>query len=355
MEYLFLFGIPAIVIICTAIIFKKTISKKEMAIQLVLALVVAVASMSLSYHSQIADHEIWSGYVTGKERNEVSCEHSYKCNCYDSCSTDSKGNRSCVEVCQTCYEHNYDVDWDVYSTVGSYTINRVDRQGLSKPSRWAEVKNDDPVMRKKHYKNYIKGAKNSLYNKKDIDLGRYKKYVPKYPSNIHDYYKLNKTILVNKFTMMERQSFNNELVKINSRIGAKKQVNMIVIFVRELSQDFIYAIEKDWIGGKKNDAILVIGSNDNKTIAWTRVLALTKSTRFQVELEQAINAYGKIDKGLLPIFKDNVVKNFERKPMKDFEYLKSSIKPTSKQLTISLIICLLLSIIGSVIMHKQEI
>ena len=49
-----------------------------------------------------------------------------------------------VEQRLTKPEHDYDIDWDVKTTLGTFTISRIDRQGLSEPARWTSVKVGDP-------------------------------------------------------------------------------------------------------------------------------------------------------------------------------------------------------------------
>jgi hypothetical protein len=157
--------------------------------------------------SNTRDVEVWNGQVTGKYSEKVSCSHSYSCNCYRSCSGSGK-NRSCSTICQTCYEHSYDVSWRVESNIGTYTISRIDRRGLSKPPRWDRVKIGEPVSDTHTYTNYIKGSPDSLFHKKKL-LKKYQKDLPKYQSKVYDYYRLNR--LVNLGVNVDNNLFNKEI------------------------------------------------------------------------------------------------------------------------------------------------
>src|SRR4051812_22989724 len=74
---------------------------------------VAGAILAFSIFGQTMDEEVWNGHVTSKEQVRVSCSHSYSCNCRQSCTSSGKGGQSCTTVCDTCYEHSNDYDWDL--------------------------------------------------------------------------------------------------------------------------------------------------------------------------------------------------------------------------------------------------
>lgn len=141
-----LFLIPVVIAILFVIYHRKTHEPMETLKITAILTVGSVALQSLLYVTltlgKAADVELLNGYVTGKERDVVSCSHSYECMCYytESCSG-SGTSRSCTRTrhCSTCYEHSYDVDWDVHTTVGNLTIDRIDRQGLDQPPRWTAV------------------------------------------------------------------------------------------------------------------------------------------------------------------------------------------------------------------------
>src|SRR5690606_6237555 len=128
-----------------------------------------------------------------------------------------------------------------------------------------------------------------------------------------------------------------------------------VIFAEGLPREYFYAIQEDWLGGKKNDIVIVIGVKNNKP-EWSEVMAWSKNELFQVSLEEDIESLESISSyNLLNIIKENIMNHFERKPMKDFEYLKSSITPSGLQWTISLIIGFLISIGMSIFFHVNEV
>lgn len=161
MEY-FIFGFNLLWPLLMQFFFAKTIATGEMFATIGLVLVLGFSSWAIGNHLDKLDTEIISGQVEGKKQVKVSCSHSYKCHCYTTCSGGK--TRTCTQHCSTCYDHPYDFDWDVYTTIGEFEINRVDRQGTTEPPRWTQIKVADPVAREHSYVNYIKVAPDSLFN-----------------------------------------------------------------------------------------------------------------------------------------------------------------------------------------------
>src|SRR5262249_53258019 len=151
----------------------------------------------IAYWQRTADTEIWDGQVTNKSSERVSCSHSYDCNCYYTTECSGTGNnRSCSEVrhCSTCYEHSYDVDWNVYASTGeSLSIDRVDRQGLNMPARWGAAYIGEPYSSQHSFTNYILANPNSVLLGQKGDLQKFGKLIPQYPT-VYDYYRVQHAI-----------------------------------------------------------------------------------------------------------------------------------------------------------------
>ena len=124
-------------------------------VTIIVSLVAAGIVYAVGYSNKITDQEIYNGEVTGKEKTRVSCEHSYSCNCRESCSG-SGSTRSCSTTCDTCYEHSYDVDWRVKTSVHEFNIQRINRQGTQEPPRWTKVTVGQPTAFVYKFTNYIR-------------------------------------------------------------------------------------------------------------------------------------------------------------------------------------------------------
>ncbi len=123
--FYFILAVPVLWALFMRLKFKATITWLEMGAQiLVVSIVLGIVWMAGSW-SQTHDTEIWNGQVTKKTRDHGHYVRSYDCNCYQSCSG-SGDTRSCHQVCQTCYEDHYTVDWFLISTIGKIRLKYSD-------------------------------------------------------------------------------------------------------------------------------------------------------------------------------------------------------------------------------------
>lgn len=358
MAFLLLFIIPFVVAFATFLLGKHRVTLGEFGAHAFASIVVAGVSCAIIYHSNVADTETWNGSVTGKASVRVSCSHSYCCQWCQRCSGSGK-NRSCHSYCcRTCYDHPYDVDWDVRTTIGTININRIDRQGVNEPPRWTRVFTGEPVSRSKGYTNYIKAAPDSLFRDQGL-IEKYQAKLPEYPGDIYDYYRIDRLVSVG-VKVHEAKRWNEFLSEVNARVGAPKQANIIVVMTTE-DEKFYYALRQHWLGGKKNDIVVVMGVDptgrpQHPKIEWARVMSWAQDDIFHVKLrDDLLNIAGFAEpERVLPIVELNVVEYFRRKPMADFEYLESSITPTVTQLVIALLINTLVSIGIAIFVVKND-
>ena len=315
---------------------------KQLCVQFVAQLAVAALAAGITSCANLHDVEVLNGRVTGKQREEVSCSHSYQCHCHDVCSGSGK-DRSCHEECDTCYEHSYDVDWDVATTVGGYSIDRVDRQGLRQPQRWTNVSVGEPVTREHGYDSYIKAAPGTLFRYQG-QLERYAATVPKYPQRVYDYWHDDRLVTVG-IAVEEPRAWNADLQELNAELGAPKQANIIVVIAKDVSEDWFYALDQAWVGGKKNDVVLVVSVDGGMAPQWANVMAWTTNELFKVRLRDDVMAAGAVTRaGTIGILRQDVSQLFVRKPMHDFEYLKSEIVPTPTEWIVSTIVALVVAL-----------
>lgn len=290
------------------------------------SLVIAAFTLSVGMFAETADTEILNGKVTGKERDQVSCSHSYDCNCkqVQSC-TGSGSTRSCStsQQCDTCYEHSNDYDWDVHTTLGTKNISRIDRQGVVEPPRWTSVKTNDPVAVTHTFINYVKAAKNNVLNRQGTKISY---ALPTYPVGVYDYYNIDRAVSVDN-AMPDLNVWSREISKSLIDLGPAKQVNVVIVFTKN-PQDYSEQLNAAWQSGKKNDVVVVIGTKDGTTAEWVDVLSWTKREDFKVELRDSIKAQKLTPVGTVQVIASSINKNFERRHMAEFEYLKYDIEPS---------------------------
>lgn len=329
MIYLINFLVATVILIGAIIIFKQDITLKEAGVQFFAQLIIVGIVGYFSQLNDLDDVEILNSVVTSKTKDKVSCSHTYPCNCRPVCRSSGKST-SCSTVCSICHEHSYDIDWNVRNEIGSvFTINRIDRRGLDEPPRWTSVQMGEPTAETHHYQNYIKADPNSLF-KKEMDEQQLKKF-PIYPSNIYDYYKLNRVIQDKNYV-----NWNKELSELNSRIGKSKQANLIIILSSKNS-NYADDLEVAWTGAKKNDIVLLLGT-DGQSINWSRVVGIGVNEELKVFLRNEVVTYGKLDMGILPVIEKLILDKFKRIPVSKFEYLKENYKPSKTAWIISLLI-----------------
>jgi len=348
-----LFIIP-IVIAVFSFIFLKGITLKEFLIQLavqvcVFGIVVGIISCHNLYYT-----EILNGQVVKKTRERVSCRHSYQCHCYTTCSGSGK-NQSCTKHCQTCYDHRYDIDWNIYdSTDHVFNIDTEDRQGLIEPKKWTKAAVGDPTARTHQYKNYIKASSATLFQKTGL-VEKFKKVLPDYPSNVYNYYELNRIITIG-YTLKDSDRWNRQLSFTNGLVGAHKQCNTILVITKNQPREYKGALEQHWLGANKNDIVLIVNIDDEENIDWVDIIALTKTSLFQHELIDSIVVIKKLDiRKILDQLQYNIVENYKRKRMRDFEYLQSTIVPTQLQFIISLIISISIAVGLTIFFEIQDV
>lgn len=115
MVFLVLLLLPLLIAAAGYFLSKGSVTRKELAVQVGVQAVVAIVSAVIVHYASVGDTEFWNGVVSRKASEDVPCTHSYQCNC--------RRDKNGRESCDTCYEHSYDVDWDVYTSNGDPVIN----------------------------------------------------------------------------------------------------------------------------------------------------------------------------------------------------------------------------------------
>lgn len=268
------------------------------------------------------DKELWNGRVADKKQEWTSCEHSYQCNPHP-CGKDGKD--TCYE---TCYEHFRDYDWNLYTTNHEkIEIARIDRQGSDEPSRFTKAKFGDPTAVSHSYKNYIKGNPWSILRRQGL-AEKFKGLIPEYPIDVYDYHYVNRFLSV-KVPVKDITKWNNDLMQLNADLGKKKQVNVILLAVNTSDSGYIHALEEAWLGGKKNDIVIIFGITEYPKIDWVRVVSWTSVEDLKIALRDNIQTIGNLEKRteIITEIRRLVEEKFVRRKMADFEYLAAGISP----------------------------
>lgn len=353
MSLILLLIFPLIWPFVSKMIWPRDITWGEIGAQIAVVSLLVFGTYELGKIGQTADTEIYNGQITGKQRQNGEYTESYSCHCHEECSGSGK-NRSCSEECETCYREHYTVHWWLESTIGVYDVDSADWlspavYALPDPTLYKEAQAGQACSKEENYTNYVKAVPNSLFGAMSkLTQDQYAHEIPAYPE-VFNLYHIDRIINVGSHVNASILSkFNEQLNDANKTLGPKKQANIIVIATSITNDMYRYAVENAWLGGKKNDIVIFIGSKDGKKIDWVDVMtwAMNKGNGlFHATLQDDITKIGVIDPDqLVPTIAGDVDKYYTRPHMKDFKYLKSEIKPP----TWVLIFALILGIVGSI-------
>lgn len=330
-------------------LFPHTITIKEGLIVLTVQTIVIGTIVFGSLYGQGSDTQILNGQVLSKQREVVSCEHSYSCNCRQSCSGSGK-SRSCSTVCDTCYEHSYDVDWAVRSDVGSVTINRIDRQGLDEPPRWSSVYVGQPFSTESSYYNYIKASPFSIFNKTALDE---KVEVPEY-IGVHDYYKINRVVnFGSAFT--DTKALNDLLNESLKNLGPKYKVNVVVVLHKK-GDSFAETLKAKHLGGKINDVYVVIDIDKGGVFNNVAVFSWSKSDMVNIAIRDGLLDIGKFDAVKMnDVIAEAIKANYKHRSIEEFKYLEDEVEVPKWAIWLTMVFGILFPFVGALIAHKYEI
>lgn len=310
-------------------LFPHRISWGEIALNVLAVAVLIIIAYQTGKYAKALDVEVWNGAVLSKQMDEVPCSHSYSCPpCTETCSG-SGSSRSCYSTCSTCYEHNEDYDWELTTSIGDILIDRVDQQGVTEPPRFSVAQIGDPVAQTHRYMNLIKAAPQSLFNtltEKTLREG-FPQANLQYPSQVYDYHYVNR-VLTQGVQIDNLGEWNKALANSLRTLGVKREVNLIVVFTNSNDPQFANALRSYWLGGKKNDVVVVMGTPSYPSIQWVRVFSWSDDEVFKVQLRDALLALKTAEhESVFKLTTHYIDDSFKRKNMNDFAYLENEIDP----------------------------
>ena len=293
-----------------------------------------------------SDIEIWNGKITSKDRIHDHHLESYECNCRTTTSGSGQDART-TTTCDTCYTDHYTVAWVCNSTLGPYEIDKKDWTSravyaLPNPARWSSINIGDPAAKRHRYTNYVQAVPESLFKSSPEKLKlQFASLTPAYPDSVYDFYKINR-VLAPGHSVPDLADWNNDISMMLRDLGPSKQVNVIVVIAKSDNSNYEFALRDAWEGANKNDVVLVIGSKEYPKIDFVRVISWTKNEKFKIELRDNVQDLEQVNRPeIVKILQAQIVKNFERRHMKDFEYLQNEIDPPAWVLAITAVLIIL--------------
>jgi len=204
------------------------------------------------------------------------------------------------------------------------------------------------------YDNYVRAVASSLFNDEQQYAKRYTKQIPKYPE-VYDYYRIDRVLDVG-VGVQDLKIWNQSLSDVMREIGVKKHANVIIVFVNNPDPKYAYGLRSAWKGYKKNDAVITVGVTEYPKIAWVDVHSWSKNDLFNVTMRDELLAQKELDLAeFMETVKSISLSHFERRPMKDFEYLKDEIEPPLWSMIIAMIIAFIGSPLLTWFFHRNDV
>lgn len=315
-----------------------TITWKEFLLQIAACCLLLTGCYFLAQWGALRDVEYLNGVITAKDKGTEYC-----CHCVDVCTANDKDG-NCIAYVEVC-SHDQDYWWSLKTSVGNIPVDNC--SGSKKtPALWANAAVGDPATVTHGYNNYLLADKDSII-RKDLD-SKFDKQIPKYPG-IHNLYMRNPVISNGvKIPIGWQEKFSI----INSKLGAKKQVDIVVLLTNSTDPTYAQAVESKWLFGPKNSFTVVIGTDGDKVL-WARGVTLSKVEELKMLVRDGLQ--NKHLTEVPDIVNELVSKHFKRTPMSDFEYLNKSTSLSTGWTWALYILAILISGGITVIMHVNDV
>lgn len=136
--------------------------------------------------------------------------------------------------------------------------------------------------------------------------------LPEYPANNNHFISDR---LIGSANVLNIRPFD----EMNSRLGPTKKVNVILVGLNGKSSAYGKWLEAKWMGGKKNDVVIVWGGS-NKKPDWTYVFGWTDRKTVLRSLE-SITLDNGISEATLPLIEKEINQSYQLKNWHDFDYI----------------------------------
>ena len=357
--------IPIITAIVLFLLFKHKTVWWEFAIPLASSFLFIVLMKLIIETSQVQCKEYWGSFISRVEYyeewdEEVSCRHSYDCNC----TTDDEGNESC----STCYEHAYDVDyhspsWQLVTTIGeTISISESEYNRLMKlfgNQKFQELNRDYhsndgdeyfctwmrdsikavPVTTTHYYENRVKVADQSVFHFKKVDTSDIKRFGLKEYPIVSGY---TQNALLGDFSS-DGQLANKKLQYINGLLGHKKEVRVFVLVFPNQPIDAGLYQEWHWSGANMNELVICIGTDKDRNVKWCYPISWTPAEKLKSDVKQFVISQNKLDLcKLADYIQPQINKQFIRKDFKEFDYL--TVEPPTWAIVLTYILTIIINV-----------
>lgn len=300
---IFLYCVVALIL--AAIVQSKTKNTTLAAIVGVVCALVGILFFYVALWLSASSYEILSGRVTGKEVVYDPTTESYDCG------KDSQGNT------KTCTRTVPRWRFEVQSDVGTWWDHSYSRWNV--PSVYERAVLGEPFAREKMFMNY------QYVNDETVVLNKansYAQWLPDYPS-VYNGYKVDRAMS----NVVNMDAMNAALAQAQITWGPKYGANVLVAVVHEKQEGFADALRNKWVGGKKNDVVIVLYINSELHVTKARVFSRSTNTKrttefadFNTTVRENAQRIDTLDPQKLVAVIDAALPYFEREDLSKHDY-----------------------------------
>lgn len=277
----------------------------------------------ISLYSSATRFEILGGEITGKERVYDPEREEYQCGTTQSCSTDSKGNRSCHSVPKYCTRWIPRWRFDIDSNVGSwydYSYNK-----NRPPLKWDRANIGDPYANTKYFVNFQAASKQTVTLNTQV---QYTGWLPEYPQ-IYDSWRVDRAMS----NVIDVKNLSKMLEAQHKHWGPNFGIDVLVTIVSAKDAGFNHALASKWEGGKKNDAVLTLyvepdTVNNGYVVKYAELFSRSTSNKrndqmadFAMVLRENASAIGAYSDNAVIKAIGTALPLFEREDLRKYDYL----------------------------------
>lgn len=334
-------------------VFKHTVSYTEAAVLILLCGGLMIPGFFIAKSGAMTDYEYWNGRVSAKPTGKQGC-----CHCTEICSTctDRDGNTydcNCYEVC----DHNHDRYYDISYTTGDHTrVKGCVPPRKAPPAQWTATQVGEPATILHPYTNYLKADPEAVYHQSTL-ADEWGQHLPAYPSPI-GLHSARKAIAIGPVAF-DPSAWSAALMEMNADLntkGHRKKVNVTVIATNYRSRKAITAVEHEWLYGKMNDAIFVLGAPDGHTIEWAELVTTPgHNEAFKTAVRHGFDGWDLEDPDLYDHIYNLTNDNWHWSGVEDFKYLASAAVPSTPALLGLFMTAIFISVGGLFLMDHHSL
>jgi hypothetical protein len=146
-------------------------------------------------------------------------------------------------------------------------------------------------------------------------------------------------------SMVDSNVWNWLVNEANKTLGPAKQIDLLFIMVKTDDPNYVQALKTAWLGGQKNDFIVVIGTLDGHKVEFADVISWTPRADLKVDVKNMIEHTSLDNRDYIVSQTVSLITaKFQRLHMKDYKYLLSTVELSPGEMISSMIICILAEI-----------